>query len=398
MSTTIPNKLLVTTRISELDSSIESQIAWYHQMQETQPILYHPEYNLWEVFRYKDVQQVLSDSATFSSDHCQPEALPFAFAPSDPPRHHQLRALVSRAFSPSHIEKLRPRFIQIVDELLEPAITNGKVNAVTEFTSLLPMHASAEILGVPLVGQERFLQWTLQLTIHQLGVAIPDHTEIFQYFSDLLDERKRNPGDDLISALLAAEENGARLTREEILHMCLEMMFAGNPPTTNMLNSVLYRFCQHPEIYQTLRNDPSLIPGAIEETVRYDFSSFGMRRTARHDTVLGGHEIKAGQYVVAWTSAAGFDEAYFPHSEQFDIRRSPNPHLNFSYGIHYCLGAALARLEGRIALERIIAHFSEIRFDPGSPVQYAGELRVIESLGILLTKGSSTLEDGMLRS
>ena len=144
------------------------------------------------------------------------------------------------------------------------------------------------------------------------------------------------------------------------------------------------RFCLHPEIYQALRADPSLIPGAIEETLRYDFNH-DLWRTARHDTVLSGQQIKAGQYVVAWTVAANFDETYFPHSEQFDIRRSPNPHLTFSHGVHVCLGAPLARLESRIALEWIVTHFSDIRLDPEKPVQRMDKISsmLIQSFGIL---------------
>ncbi|TMC14057.1 MAG: cytochrome P450, partial [Chloroflexi bacterium] len=124
----------------------------------------------------------------------------------------------------------------------------------------------------------------------------------------------------------------------------------------------------------------------IEETLRYDFTMINPWRTVRHDTVFNGHELKAGQYVMAWIAAANFDETYFPHSEQFDIRRSPNPHLMFGYGVHACLGNPLARLEGRIALERIIAHFSELRLDPENPVQYMdqmGSARLIQSLDIL---------------
>jgi|SRR5579859_2308337 len=135
------------------------------------------------------------------------------------------------------------------------------------------------------------------------------------------------------------------------------------------------------------RNDPSLILGAIEETLRYDFSGSNLRRVALHDTVLGGHQIKAGETVVAWTGAANFDEADFPQSEHFDIRRSPNHHLTFGYGVYVCQGHPLARLEGRIALERIVTHFVEMSFDPEKPVQYLDQTasRFIQSLSILFT-------------
>ena len=374
--------------LSELDPAIESQIAWFHHMQKTQPIRYRPEYNLWELFLYTDIQQILLDSATFSIGSALPEGFPCVLAKSDPPEHRLLRSLVSKAFTPRRVEELTPRLIQMADELLEPAIDKGKINIATEFTYPLPMHVIAEMLGLPQKDRDRFSQWSYELLAQAIGIWTSENNEVIQYFSDLLNERKLNPRDDLISGLLAAEENGTHLTHEQIVHMCLELMTAGNVTTTIMLNAVIYRCCQHPEIYQDLRADPSSIPRAIEETLRYDFPPNLLWRTARHDTTFNNHLIKVGQHVVAWTGAANFDETHFPHSEEFDIRRSPNPHLNFSHGNHSCLGSSLARLEGRIALERIIAHFSEIHLDPENPVQYMeqmGSHRIVQSLDILFT-------------
>jgi cytochrome P450 len=358
-------------------------------MQETQPIRYRPESNLWEIFRYKDVLQVLSDYATFSADQRQMETSPGILDKLDPPRHHQVRSLVSKAFTPRRIEELMPHLIQIADELLDRASASGKTDIAAEFAYLLPIRVIAEMLGLPPSDRERFRQWSYQLFRQFLGTWKPDNSEILQYFSDILNERKLDPQNDLISGLLAAEQNGTHLTHEEIINMCLELLWAGNVTTTVLLTSALYRFCKHPEIYQALRNDPSLIQGAIEETLRYDFSGVSPWRRARHDTVFNGHEIKAGQYVVALIGAANFDETYFPHSDQFDFRRSPNPHLTFSHGVHVCLGSPLARLEGRIALERLVAHFSEIHLDPESPVQYIEDMQpfnAIQSLGILTTQ------------
>ncbi|TMC20551.1 MAG: cytochrome P450 [Chloroflexi bacterium] len=374
--------------INELGSSTEERVAWFHHMQKTQPIRYRPEYNLWEVYRYKDAQQVLSDWATFSIEKNFPEDLPFLLGKSDPPRHRQLRSLVSKAFAPRRIEGLTPHFIQIVDGLLEPAKVLGKMDVIAEFAYPLPVRVMAEMLGLPLSDQERFLQWSYQLLGQMIGVSDPDNSELVHYFSELLNERKSQPRDDFISALLEAEENGAHLTHEEILNLCMEMMMVGNVTTTWLLSWIIHRLCLHPEIYQDLRADPSLIPGAVEETLRYDFSSFDLWRSARHDTVLDGQEIKAGQYVLARISAANFDETYFPHSEQFDIRRSPNPHLTFGHGGHSCLGVLVARSEVRTALERIVAHFSEIRPDPEKPVQYTDHSRTagfIQSLSVLFT-------------
>ena len=366
--------------------STEERVARFHHMQETQPIRHRPEHNGWEVFCYKDVQQVLADYATFSAENSQSRNFPGALGRFDPPHHRQLRGLVSKAFTPRSIEELTPRLIQITDELLERARASGKMNVVSDFTDLLPARVIAEMLGLPPSDQERLRHWSYQLVDLALDISNSDYTEMLQYFSDQLHERKLNPRDDLISRLLAAEESGTHLTREEILHMCLELITAGHVTTTMLLTAALYRFSRQPEFYQTLRNDPSLIPTAIEEILRYDFTFANQRRIARHDTVLSGHQIKAGETVMAWTAAANFDEAYFPHSEQFDIRRSPNPHLTFGYGIHVCLGAPLTRLESRIALERLVTHFSDIRPDLERPLQFLGQIsaRGPQSFGITL--------------
>jgi cytochrome P450 family 109 len=354
--------------VSESGSSAEERLAWYHHMQKTQPIRYRPEHNMWDVFRYKDVEQVLLDYDTFSIDRSLPEGFQAALGKCDPPKHRQLRSLVSKAFTPRRIEQLRPRLVRIVDELLEQASASGKMNLISVLAHLLPIHVISETLGLPPQDRERLHQWSSQL-LHQLmmGVCNPDNTEILDYFSGLLNKRERDPCDDIMSGLLAAEEaaqeNETPLTRTEIIYICIDLMTGGNVIITGLLSSAFKRFSQHPEIYQALRADPSLIPGTVEEMLRYDLSASSMWRTARHDTVLDGHQIRAGQYVLAWIAAANFDEAYFPHPERFDIRRSPNLHLTFGHGVHFCVGHALVRLEVRIVLERIVARFSEIRLD-----------------------------------
>ncbi len=369
MSTEMHKKVSRSDLLRELVYPLEERLAWFHHMQATQPVHYRPEYNLWEVFRYKDVQQVLLDYGTFAADQRVSQAFPSALGKSDPPEYRQLRGLVASVFTPRRMEELTPRLIQIIDELLERASASGKMHLVMELVHALPTLVTIELLGLPPKDYKRFQQWSYEL-LRQflLDMQNPDNPEILHYFSDLLDERKRDPHDDLISKLLVAEENGAPLTRETIIYLCLDLMTGGNVTTPMLLNFALQRLSRHPEIYQTLRDDPSLIPGTLEEILRYDFSDSNVWRTARHDTALSGHEIKAGQYVVAWTGAANFDETYFPQSEQFDIRRSPNPHLTFGHGVHVCLGAALTRLEARITLERIVARFPEFRLDPEKPV------------------------------
>lgn len=367
----------------ERGNSIEARIAWYREMRETQPVTYNQEHKVWEVFRYKDVQRVLLDHADYSVKKTMPENFPSTLGKNDPPRHRQLRALVSKAFTPRSIEELTPRLIEIIDGLLESALASGKMDVMADLTYPLPVRVIAEMLGLPTQDQEKFRVWSYQLLDQFTRGAHPDNSELFHYFSDLLEERKRHPQTDLMSSLLAAEEDGAHLTREEILFMCLEMMMAGNVTTTMLLSYALDRFSQHPEIYEELRADPSLIPGALEETLRYDFSEISLRRTARQDLVLQGHEIKEGEMIVAWVGAAHFDEDFFPHAEQFDIKRAPNPHMTFGYGIHACLGSPLARLEAKVALQRIVAHFSALRPDPDRPLRRKNGQ--VQQLGLFFT-------------
>ncbi|HEX7733741.1 MAG TPA: cytochrome P450 [Ktedonobacteraceae bacterium] len=367
----------------EMADSVESRIVWYREMRESQPVRYDQKNKVWEVFRYKDVQRVLLDHAEYSMNGTIPANFPSTLGRSDPPRHRQLRSLVSKAFTPRRIEELAPRLAELIDELLEPVLTSEKMDVMADLTYPLPVRVIAEMLGLPERDQERFRVWSYELLEHFTRGGSSDHTDLYSYFSDLLEERKRDPQEDLISSLLEAEEDGARLTREEILHMCLELMMAGNVTTTMLLSFALDRFSKHPEIYEALRADPSLIPSALEEALRYDFSEISLRRTARQDMVLDGYEIKAGEMIVAWVGAANFEEEYFPHAEQFDIRRSPNPHLTFGYGIHVCLGAPLARLESRIALERIVARFSAIRPDPEKP--FRRKQGQMQQLGLFFT-------------
>ncbi|HEY1348264.1 MAG TPA: cytochrome P450 [Ktedonobacteraceae bacterium] len=366
-----------------IGDSLESRIAWYREMLEHHPVYYNQDLQVWEVFRYKDVQKVLLDHADYSVNKTLPEHFPSTLGKAEPPRHRQLRSLVSKAFTPRSIEELTPRLQEIIDALLEPAEQSGTMEVMSGLTYPLPVRVIAEMLGLPARDQERFRVWSYQLLDQFTRGTRPDHSELFHYFSELLEERKARPQTDLMSLLLAAEEDGTHLTREDILYMCLEMMMAGNVTTTMLLSYALDRFSRHPQLYEALRADPALIPGALEETLRYDFSEISLRRTARHDLILDGHTIRAGEMIIARVGAAHFEEDYFPQAEQFDIRRTPNPHMTFGYGIHVCLGAPLARLESRVALERIVDRFSSIHPDPEQPLSRKhGHLH---QFGLLLT-------------
>jgi cytochrome P450 family 109 len=369
------------------DTSPEAQADWYRMMQETQPVRYQPDYDLWEVFRYDDVQRVLTEYSTFSAEVLLEGFPDVGGLNTDPPHHRRYRTLAGKAFTPRRVAELAPRITAIVDEILEQGGSDGKLDIVEQLAYPLPVRVIGEMLGVPLEDQERFRYWSYQLLGLMPNEADPTNSELQRYFTDQLSQRQQEPRDDLMSALLAAEMDGEHLTQDEVLNLCIGLLVAGNVTTTLLLSLAARRFVQQPEVYQQLRHDPSLIPGAIEEILRYDFAHTSFMRLARHDTTIGGHEIKEGQIVIVWLSAANFDETHFPHAEQFDIRRSPNSHLTFGHGIHYCLGAPLARFEGKIALERMVAHWSEIHDDPEHPPVYVNAaIDMMQSFPVLFTR------------
>ncbi len=368
------------------DSSPEAQAAWYRTMHETMPVRYQPEHDLWEVFRYDDVQRVITEYSTFSAQILLEGFSDVGGFNNDPPDHRRYRTIAGKAFTPRRVAQLEPRITAIVDEILEQGDREGKLDIVEQLAYPLPVRIIGEMLGVPVEDKERFRTWSYKLFGLLPNKEDPTHSELNNYFARMLALRKEEPRDDLISALLAAELNGESLTSEEVQNMCIALLTAGNVTTTVLLSLAASRFVKQPEVYQALRDDPSLIPGAIEEILRYDFAQTNFMRVAHHDTTIGEHEIKEGQIVMAWLAAANVDETHFPHGDQFDVRRSPNPHLTFGHGIHYCLGAPLARIEGRIALERMLAHWSDIRADPDRPVQYINAtVNLMQSFPVLFT-------------
>lgn len=389
--TTTPEKPTRDLLFPDLSDDVESRIAWFQHMHENQPLRFRPEYNLWEVFRYEDVQHVLKNPTEFSVSNKTHMGLPFSFGRADIPDHRFLRSFVARSFQPGNIEGMAPEFTAMVDSLLEPALASGRMEMLGELCYPIMERAVGHMFGLQIPGVNRFREWSDQMFGQLVGVRSPDHADVVDLFKAQLEDRKTNPRDDLMSALLEERRKDDRLPEEKIVHMCLDLATAGNAPLSLLLAYTFKRFCEDPEFFQALRRDPALIPGAIEEILRFDFSWFNLWRTARHDTVLGGQEIKADQYVVVWDSAANFDESYFPQAHRFDIRRSPNPHLTFGQGMYICLGLPLVRVLGRIVLERIVAGFSDMGSDPEKPMQTLEQMKdYIVSLDVVLTPSKAT--------
>ncbi len=360
---------------------------WYRAMRAGAPVYFNAERSAWHVFRYGDVQRVLSDYAAFSSasigggrpaGEAARTPIGASLISTDPPRHRQLRALVSQAFTPRAIEALAPRITTIVHELLDRVIESGEMDLIGDFAYPLPVIVIAQLLGIPPAERDRFKAWS-DAVVTGASAGVGDapavtvgqaHREMAEYFGGLIEQRRREPQDDLISGLLAAEIDGERLSMMELLGFCVLLLIAGNETTTNLIGNAVLCFDDYPEVVDALRADRSLVLGAIEEVLRYRSPVQLMFRTAAQDVSLDGHELKRGQQVLAWIGSANRDEATFDEPDRFDARRTPNRHIAFGSGVHFCLGAPLARLEAKIALTALVERTQNLHRVAGAPLTF----------------------------
>jgi cytochrome P450 len=288
----------------------------------------------------------------------------------DPPDHTRLRGLVHRAFTPRVIEALRPKTQQIVDGALETALAAGSMDVIRDLAAPLPVLVIAEMLGLPTEDRDRLKRWSDDLARfvgqfdfpqEQLPQLVRSLVELMEYLRGVVVQRRRRPGHDLISGLLAGEAAGDGLDENELLANCALLLFAGHETTTDLIGNGLAALLRHPDQLETLRDDPSLIGSAVEELLRYDCPAQLTVRIAHEDLEIGGKRIGAGQSLILMLGAANRDPAPFPEPDRLEITRRENPHVAFGYGIHFCLGAALARLEGQIAIGTIVRRFPAIR-------------------------------------
>jgi cytochrome P450 len=375
---------------------------WYRAMRESTPVFYDADTSCWQIFRYDDVLRVASDYATFSSEERQrivvrkeASAFPPTFVSMDPPRHHQLRGLVTQAFTPRAVAQLAPRITAITHELLDTVVPTGTMDVIDDLAGPLPVTVIAEMLGIPVTDRSTFKQWSDALITTDTEIAdetdgapevAPEaasrgHTrgrrfaarqaayEMRAYFAAMVAERRQRPQADLISALLAAEVDGQRLSEDDLLGFCMLLLVAGNVTTTNLLGNAMVCFEEYPDQLQRLRLEPTLARSAVEEVLRYRPPAKLLVRIAATDTTIAAEPVAQGQAVVAWIASANHDETHFPDAERFDIGREPNPHLAFGHGIHFCVGAPLARLEARIALQVLLERLPGLQREPESLVE-----------------------------
>ncbi|WP_257458308.1 cytochrome P450 family protein [Archangium lipolyticum] len=341
------------------------------------PTLQQP---VWVVTRYKDavelvrdprftkaVEKLPEDSPNRKMRTADMEAINQHMLSADPPDHTRLRSLVSKAFTPRRVEELRPRVAEIASQLLDKTKAQGSMDLLDAFAFPLPITVIAELLGVPVEDQDRFRDWTTTIisppSAGNLEPMREAGRQFIQYFQQLLVRRRTDPRDDLLTALMSVEEQGDRLSPQELMSMLFLLLVAGHETTVNLIGNGVWALLNHPEQLERLRANPALIESAVEEMLRYRGPvETTTHRWAAQDTEFHGQVIPKGETILASLLAADHDPEQFPEPERFDITREPNRHIAFGFGIHFCLGAPLARLEATIAINQLLERMPRLRF------------------------------------
>jgi cytochrome P450 len=351
----------------------------YRTLREQAPVYYSPEFHSWFVTRYQDVQYIIDHPELFSSQQTiRPRAQkqpsqPTINAPTllwiDPPLHRQLRTLISQAFTPRAINNLATRIKTIVDVHLDHVSSPSTIDIIADLANPLPIIVIAELLGIPPTDQRLFKQWSDIIVSPDRTAKKQAVRDMNSYFLRIIEQRRLHPQDDLVSALLAAHLDDRYLSTPEILSFCRLLLVAGHETSTNLIGSTLLSLSEYPQALQQLYTQPDLIPSAIEEVIRFRTPIQRLRRAATTDTIIAGITIRAGDIVSPILGSANHDETIFAHPHTFDIHRTPNRHIGFGHGIHFCPGAPLARLETKSALENLLARFPTLHHDPTIPLQ-----------------------------
>jgi pimeloyl-[acyl-carrier protein] synthase len=357
----------------------------YHQLRTKDPVHWDPFLHAWVVTRYEYVVQVLHDfSAQRTPTPEQLSALnlsglnPIAAVMVrqmlflDPPAHTRLRALASAAFTTRRVEQLRCHIGEVMDGLLDAVIEKGRMDVIADFANPAPAIITAELFGVPVEDHAQLKEWSQDFA-EMLGnfQHNPDRfhrilrsvESLCVYFREAMQHQRLHPRGGLVEAMMNAEVDGARLTEEEVIANLIVTMVGGQETTTNLIGNGVLTLLRHPADLERLRKDPSLIPSAVEELLRYESPSQHTARLAPDDVDLGGKRIRKRAAVIAVMAAANRDPARFEDPDRLDILRNDNRHLAFGWAAHFCFGAALARLEGQIGFERILSRLHHLELD-----------------------------------
>jgi cytochrome P450 len=351
----------------------------YKRLRDEAPAYYNAQLGFHALSRFHDVWNAIQEWDTFSSaEGVSLErgsgARPPMIIAMDPPRQQKLRRLVSKAFTPRRVAELEPTVRALTRKYLEPVISRGACDFVQDFAAKLPMDVISTMMGVAEGDQDMLREWADTLLHREEGrseipqAGLEASGKLARYFAEDLVRRRRQPGDDLISALLDAEVDGERLTDAEIVGFCFLLVIAGNETTTKMLGNAMVLLERHPDQRAWLVANPGGLAGAVEEVVRYDNSTQMLARVLTRDVSLHGTTMQAGRKLLLLIGSANRDERAIERPDEFDVRREPS-HLAFGHGLHVCLGASLARLEGRVALEEVLPRMPDYAVDPAGLVR-----------------------------
>jgi cytochrome P450 len=363
------------------------------RLRELAPVYWSPSVGGWILTRYDDVLATFKDTADYSNEgrlgqaslHLSAEARrglgefeahyqTKGLLHSDPPDHTRLRRLVLKAFSPRVIESMRPRIQRIVDDLLDKVQSDGGMEVIDDLAFALPVTVLAGLLGVPASDGARFGEWADRLLAFQgvnrpgRGVLLAAQSALIEaraYLTDLIALRRREPGEDLMTLMTFSTPDGESLTDDEILNTGITLLTAGHETTTSLIGNGLFTLLSSPDQWAKLRADHGLVKPAIEEILRYESPVSRQPRLLKRDTELNGSTLKAGQMAFQMLGAANRDPEQFDEPNTFDIARTPNRHIAFGHGIHFCIGAPLSRAEGEIVFSTILERLPSIRLvDP----------------------------------
>lgn len=342
------------------------------------PLTWNDELGFWAVSTHAEVLEASKDPITWCSGRgillrdivIPPAEIPGALLYVDPPEHGRYRKLVQPAFAPSRIRAMEVAIRERTRTLLDGIEPGAVTDVVPALGVPLPILVIADMLGVPEDRFDDVVRWTdalIALATEVVDEHLVTATEMAGYFGELIAERTASPRDDLVSTLVTVEVDGEKLDEGELMMFCGQLLVAGNETTRNLISSGLVALSDHPDQWARLRADRSLIPSAVEELLRWTTPVISFLRTATVDTVLGGQAVAAGEHALLLYASANRDESVFgPSADALDVGRAPNAQLAFGFGEHFCIGAALARLEGRVVLEELLDRFATI--EPAGPV------------------------------
>lgn len=355
----------------------------YKRLRDEEPAYWNDTLRFWALSRHADVLAGFKDSSLLSN--AQGVSLErssggaaselASFLAMDPPRHDQMRALVARGFTPRRVAELEPRVRALAAAHIDSFIERGTCDFIQEFAGKLPMDVVSELLGVPLADRDMLRHWADTVLHREEGnpavppAAMEATRNLLVYYGQLLGERKRQRGNDLVSALLDTDIDGERLEDKEIIAFLFLMVIAGNETTTKLLGNAVYWLWRNPDQRAVLRQQPQLVPQWVEETLRYDNSTQMLARTLTRDTTLHGRQLHAGDRLLLLLGAANRDERVFNDPDRYDIRRDTGESLAFGKGTHFCMGAALARLEARVGLEAVHQRLPDFEIDAAGLVR-----------------------------